>query len=254
MQVLPDGIRSSPGYGATISAHEADLADTCTVVLTMRNRSELVTRVAGVSSLLAGTIITTGMVLYALAGADLETAVNSGDMAAYFAAAVENHLLVVTLFLWMIASLLIVAAATALAVYTRSLAGWLGTASATVGAAVALPTYLTMLALINVAAPNGSREVAEVIGWAASRGDWTATVLLLSVTPMLLSMSGAWHPQVQRWLVALGATAALSGLTAVAALFGIVPSPTGYAVLLAGPLWLFAAGAVTLRASAPAAP
>ncbi len=220
----------------------------------MRNRSELVTRIAGVSSLLAGTIITAGMVLYALADADLETAVNSGDMAAYFDAAVDNHLLVVTLFLWMIASLLIVAAAASLAVYTRSLAGWLGTASGIIGASVALPTYLTMLALINVAAPNGSREVAEVIGWAASRGDWTATVLLLSLTPMLLSLSGAWNSQVQRWLVALGATAALSGLTAVAALFGIVPAPAGYAILLAGPLWLFAAGAATLRAAAPTAP
>ncbi|GGC69526.1 hypothetical protein IEU95_01985 [Hoyosella rhizosphaerae] len=191
-------------------------------------------RFTALAGALAVGLLATGMVLYVLADADLETAVHSGDMASYLAAAANNTTLAVNLVLWIFAALLLAAAAIGAAVMNSSIWGYAGAAAATVGAAVAIPTYIVMLAIINVTAPAGDTTTAQTLGWVASRGDWTASVLLLAAAPLLFSLSRSQFP---RWLSVLGFAAGVSGAVSVAALFIPVLSTAGYVVLLLGPAW-----------------
>ncbi len=203
-------------------------------------------RIAGVLYLLAAAVVIGGMVLYARTGIDLEEAVRAGTMADYLDAASGSAALVANYGLWIVTALLVALGSVALAVASRTLASIMGAAVTVIAAALALPTYLLVMTLVVAAADEDAVELATVLGWLASRADWVTTALLLGLAPALLGWSGAWAPG---WLRALGIVSAACGATAIAVFAVESLAPAGYAVLVTGPVWLVAAGALLLRPS-----
>ncbi|MBD8506770.1 hypothetical protein HT102_09750 [Hoyosella sp. G463] len=203
-------------------------------------------RIAGALYLLAAAVVIGGMVLYASIGIDLEEAVRDGTMASYLEAASGSAALVLNYGMWIVTALLVALGSVALAVGSRTLASALGAAVAVIAAAVALPTYLLAMTLVVAAADEGAVDLASVLGWMASRADWTTTALLLGLAPALLSWSGPWAPG---WMRLLGVASAACGAVAIAVLPIESLAPAGYAVLVTGPMWLLAAGVVLVSPS-----
>ncbi|WP_149359352.1 hypothetical protein [Lolliginicoccus suaedae] len=207
-------------------------------------------RTAGTIYLLAAAVVISGMVLYARTGIDLEEAVRDGTMATYLDAASGSAALVINYAMWIATALLVALGSVALAAADRAPATIMGAAIAVIAAALALPTYLLAMTIVVAAADEEAVELAAVLGWMASRADWTTTALLLGLAPALLAWSGTWAPG---WLRALGAVSAACGAVAIGVLAVEPLASAGYAVLVTGPAWLIAAGAVLVSPSRGAA-
>jgi hypothetical protein len=211
-------------------------------------------RLGGYAAIGGAVTMIIGAAILMASGVDLDLALATDDMADYLVAAGEAQSLVVAnLVIWIVGVLIFGVAGTAMTAVCTRRRTVAQVARYCYWAAVPLvvAAYVAWLALVVQIAPDNSQTavlIAEVIGWFASRADWVATILIISVGPALISLAGRgdWVP---KWLVGWGIVALFPGLlTAVAMLTG-GNGLTSYGLLIlpVGLSWTIAAGIVLLR-------
>ncbi len=214
-------------------------------------------RIAGKLALSGAGLMLMGAAIWGSTGTDIDVALQTGEMAAYLAAAGEHRAaLVANLSIWIVGVLGLGAAGTAMSAVgngprlSRDLARfvyWVGTP-------LAISAFLAWLAVIvQLAASAGTTadatavSIAEVVGWYAYRADVVATALVVGVGPALLSSAGrgGWVPN---WLFIWGLLAALVGVLSPLPYF--VPGVPFFLTILIVPVgigWTLAAGVLLLR-------
>lgn len=209
-------------------------------------------RAAAFLAIAGALLMVAGAGVWQSTGADLDAALAADEVAAYLADAGDvTGRLVANLTLWMIGVLVLGAAGTAMERLpsTRPLAARLGLFAFWVAVPLALAAFTAWLALVVQASGAAGPEtvaVAEVVGWFASRADWVATVLIVAVAPVLMSVAGygTWAP---KWLLSVSIAAGLAGLGTIVAMFTDNLSGYGFLVVPLGLLWMFGAGVALLR-------
>lgn len=185
-------------------------------------------------------------------GADLDLALATGDLSGYLSGAAEvQSILVWNLSLWIGGVFGLGSAGVMLAAMgeERPATARMGRLCYTTAVPLAMAAFVAWLALVVQLAGEPSEltvTMAEVLGWYASRADWTATVLIVGFGPLLVSLAGRddWVPS---WLLVWGFLAAGAGVLTVLAMF--IGGLTGYGFLIVpvGLGWTIAAGIVLLR-------
>jgi hypothetical protein len=192
-----------------------------------------------------------GAVLSVSSGADLDRALAANTTAEYLETATAHQsLLVGNLTAWILGVLLFGVAGAAffrMCRRRRTLAQ-IGLLCYWTAVPLAIASFVAMLAVVVQVAPQGTAEavlIAEVMGWFGSRADWIATVLVVGIGPLLISVAGRdeWVPG---WLAYWAMAAALAGILTVAAMFRDALSTYGFLVVPIGLGWTIAAGVVAL--------
>lgn len=215
------------------------------------DHSDRTARTGGYACLVGAALMIVGAACKIAAGVDLDQALATGDLAGYLSGAADvRGLLIANLSLWIVGVFVLGVAGTLLAALgRRRAAARIGRLSYGTAVPLAIAAFVAWLALVVQLAGEVSPAelaVAEVLGWFASRADWTATVLVVGAGPLLVSLAGrsAWVPN---WLLGWGVAAAGTGALTVLAMF--VGGLTGYGFLIVpvGLGWTLAAGIVLLR-------
>jgi hypothetical protein len=211
-------------------------------------------RSAGLFAILAALVMLTGTAFWAASGTDLDSAVESGEIAGYLTAAAANGTLVtLNLVFWIAGVVLLGVAGTLL-----SRLGDRDGAAATVarfafsaGPAAALVFFSLMLAIVLELAPaHGAGQpvetIALVLGQAATLADWLATVVILSLGAgaVVLSGRGSWAPT---WLQRWAGLSAVAGALAITGLFLDQRATLAMPIVPIGVGLMIAAGVVALR-------
>jgi hypothetical protein len=203
------------------------------------------TAIAGAASFMIGAG------LWASTGADIDLSVTNGEMAAYLTTAAANKsVLVANLSLWIVGAFLLGTAGSIMANFSKR-RGWAHAAMTCYRTAVPLVivAYVAMLAVVLQIAPDTSAtavSLAEVVGWIGSRADWIATILIVGIGPLFLSLAGQgdWASP---WLVRWGYLAGLCGLLTTVAMYTNGLGTYGFAVIPVGLIWMIAAGVTLVR-------
>lgn len=215
-----------------------------------RTLSDL-TRFGGLMAIIGAALMLTGAILWQASGTDLDAALAAGDMAGYLAGAAGSSLVVLNLVAWTVGVLFLGAGGVAL---TRDPGNadrpaHLARLAFVTAVPLAIGAFMAMLAIVvrlPVEASAAELALADVVGWWASRADWTATVLLVGFGPFLVSWAGrdAWVPG---WLMWLGWLAGVAAVATIMAMFTDALSGYGFLIVPIGLIWLIAAGVVVLR-------
>ncbi len=205
----------------------------------------------GVTAIAGAVLMLIGAALWAASGADLDAALADGAIPRYLTdAAANSELLVANLSFWIAGVLMLSIGGLMLLSLgvPNSNAAIAARAVYTTGAPLAIASFVAWLALIRLAGSGGAEveALADTLGFFASRADWIATVLLVSVGPALIVASGrdSWVPG---WLAAWGALALFAGLLSTVAMFAGGLTTYGFLVVPVGLGWTIAAGVVALR-------
>ena len=192
-----------------------------------------------------------GAILWASVGADLDLSVTNGEMVAYLTTAAANQsVLVANLSFWIVGALILGVAGTTMANFSKKRV-WAQAALVCYRTAVPLVivSYVAMLSVVVQIAPDTSAtavSLAEVVGWIGSRADWLATILMIGVGPLFLSLAGQgdWAP---KWLVRLGYGTGVCGLLTAVAMYTNALGTYGFVIIPVGLIWMIAAGVVLRR-------
>jgi hypothetical protein len=211
------------------------------------------TRLGGYAAIVGTATMLAGTALLFASGADLDTALASGDTAGFLTAAGEtNQFLVANLTLWIIGVFIFGIAGTAMAfVSKRRVIAQMAMYCYWTAVPLVIASYVAWLAIVVQVAPDSSATavlLTEMTGWFASRADWIATILILGSGPALIAQAGRgeWVPT---WLLRWSYVALLAGvLTAVSFFTGGITT-YGMLILPVGMGWTAAAGVVLLRRS-----
>ncbi len=196
-----------------------------------------------------------GTALLIASGADLDTALATGDIAGFLTAAGETRqFLMENLTIWIMGVFILGIAGTAMALLSkRQVVAQIAMYCYWTAVPLVIAAYMAWLAIVVQVAPDNSATavlLTEKTGWFASRADWVATILILSFGPALIAQAGRgdWVPT---WLVRWSYVSLFTGfLTAVALLAGgNGPSTYGMLILPVGMGWMVIAGVVMLRRS-----
>jgi hypothetical protein len=191
-----------------------------------------------------------GAILWSLSGTDIDLAVTNGEMATYLTNAAANKaVLVANLSFWIVGALILGVAGTTMANFSKRRA-WAQAALVSYRTAIPLviTAYVAILSVVVQIAPDTSAaavSLAEVVGWLGSRADWVATILMIGVGPLFLSLAGQgdWAPN---WLVRWGYLTAVCGLLTAVAMYTNALGTYGFIIIPIGLIWMIAAG-VALR-------
>lgn len=195
-------------------------------------------RPTGAALIAACAAFVAGATALTISGVDLDGAVQSGSVPAVLPAMADAvPALTVAFVAWMVGATLFAIAATGMArLHDDDPTAAAAAGLTTLGAALAIPAFLAMLALVHVvaASPAPSPELATALGWLATTTDWVATIAILGVPPLLLTRAGhgSWAPG---WLVGLATAAAVAAVvTAVSLLTGTGLTTWGFALVPIG--------------------
>jgi UDP-N-acetyl-D-mannosaminuronic acid transferase (WecB/TagA/CpsF family) len=208
-------------------------------------------RLAAYTAVIGSASFIIGAVLWSLSGADLDLAVTNGEMANYLiTAAAHKTVLVANLSFWILGALILGVAGTTMANFSKRRV-WAQVALVSYRTAVPLVivSYVAMLSVVVQIAPDTSDTavaLAEVVGWIGSRADWVATILMIGVGPLFLSLAGQgdWAP---KWLVRLGYGTGVCGLLTAVAMYTNALGTYGFVIIPVGLIWMIAAGVVLRR-------
>lgn len=183
-----------------------------------------------------------GAAFWGASGTDLWSALANHEIESHLQQLVAvKRLLVVNSSFWILGVLLLGTAVHLMAGYSGAKSGWTRLATTSISAAVpiAIVAFITMLApAIHLPAP----DTAYLTGWIGARLDDLATVFIIGLCPLLLSITGRqeWVPG---WLFVFGIVAGITGLLSIISLLtGIVP--LGFIIVPVGLGWMIAAGVV----------
>ncbi len=220
----------------------------------MEHLSSQLLRTSGIFTLIGAITMLIGAAFWGSTGTDLWAALANGTMAEYLSAvpAVQTQLVLNTTF-WSLGVILMGLGISGLAEGTQNLPVYtrIASYSARTGVTMGVISFITMLSLTLQIAPDSSPEavrLANVVGWIGTRLDDVATILIIGVGPVCLSIAGRdqWVPG---WLRTWGLIAGLVGLLALAGLY--MASLADLAILLVpfGIGWMIAAGITAMRSN-----
>jgi len=211
-------------------------------------------RTSGIIAIAGSITMLVGTAVWATSGADLDKALDGDTMADFLTdAANSGAALVANLSLWMLGVVLLAIGGLGLVRRGRqdSLASVIGRFSLTAGAGLALGAYSLWLGIVLGLAPAhvaGASVIgtARALGYAASIGDWVATVMILGVGVGAIAAAGreVWVP---RWLWIWGMASIAAGVLAILGLFLEARTTLTMIMLPVGMLFLIAAGIVAFR-------
>lgn len=202
---------------------------------------------AGTVSIAGALSMLIGAAFWGASGTDLWIALATNQMENYMLQLPDvNHLLVMNTCFWVLGVLLMATAGVLMSGFCVSNPGLaqLANVFSRTGASVAIVSFITMLSLAIVLP---SADVATLIGWIGTRLDDVATMLIVGLSPLCISIAGKrdWVPA---WLAIWGYLAGITGLLVVVSLLtGIVA--LGFIIIPFGIGWMIAAGVVLVKKS-----
>ncbi len=211
-------------------------------------------RTSGIFAIVGSITMLVGTAAWMTSGADLDKALDGDSMAEFLTdAANSGAALVANLSLWMLGVVLLAIGGLGLLRRGRqdSLASVIGRFSLTAGAGLVLAAYSMWLGIVLGLAPAhlaGESVIgtARALGYAASIGDWVATVMILGVGigAIVTAGRGVWVP---RWLWIWGMATLATGVLTILGLFLEARTTLSMIILPFGMLFLIAAGIVAIR-------
>ncbi len=200
---------------------------------------------AGYVSIAGAISMLIGAALLSASGTDLWETLASHQMEGYLKQLEPvKHLLVANTAFWMLGVLLMGAAGKIMAGFCSSKQGLVQLALVCTYSAVpvAVVAFMTMLSL---AIHQPANDAAYVIGWIGAQLDNLATMLIVGMFPLLISLAGRndWVP---KWLLIWGGLAGVTGLLSIISMLtGIVA--LGFIIIPVGLGWMIATGVVLIR-------
>lgn len=218
----------------------------------MEHQMTLQLRVSGYFTLLGAITMIIGAALWGSTGTDLWAALANETIGDYLIAVApfKTRLAANTSF-WSLGVILLGIGICGLASRSKHPSGWASIAGfcARTGVSLGIVSFVMMFALAIQIAPDTSLEsirLASVIGWIGTRLDDIATILIIGVGPVFLSVAGRdqWVPG---WLRIWGYIAGFVALLAVAGLFIAQLYTMSILLVPFGMGWMIAAGIVAMR-------
>ena len=152
-----------------------------------------------------------GAIIKRVVGADLDGALAGADIGQYLAAASGLEAgLFINLSFWILGAFLIGSGGYLISRHRPDTVSGVAAASYLIGSVLAISSFVTWIAVVRLAETTQAFDLADALGFIASRSDWIATVLIVGLGPLLVSIAGrdTWVP---RWLFVLGAVTAFAG-------------------------------------------
>ncbi len=204
------------------------------------------------AALIGSLCMLSGAAMLAISGADMDLALETNDISGYLTAVGNNRiLLIINLSLWIFGVIILGAAATMMISLGRQriVLSKLAQYNYQVAIPIVVISYVAWMTVILPVSGNTSEEVAfltESIGWFATRADWVATILVLGIGPVLISLAGRniWVP---KWLLKWSYTALVSGILTILALYIGGMTTFGFTIIPVGMGWMVASSVVLFR-------
>jgi hypothetical protein len=120
-------------------------------------------------------------------------------------------------------------------------------ATYSIGAALAIPAFMTMIALTRLAeSGTDAPALVEALAFLGARLDDVATIVIIGLGPILITLASrkTWMP---RWLVRFALVVGVAALVSVISLFFGQAGSFGLLLVPIGIVWSISAGIVTLR-------
>lgn len=215
---------------------------------------KITSKIAAITVLIGSICMIAGAVLMGISGADLDTALDRNELANYLTVAGENKpLLIANLTLWIIGVILIGLAATLMANLgvSKKVLSQIVTYNYSIAIPIVVIAYSAwMVIIVRLTSHNPQESVvlAEIMGWFASRADWIATILVLGIGPLLISLSGKdyWVP---KWLLVWSYFTLFTGLLNFIAMFAGGLTTYGFLIIPVGMGWMIASFFVLMKLS-----
>jgi hypothetical protein len=193
-----------------------------------------------------------GAVLMTISGADLDLALEMNEISNYLVTANQGRFWLITnLCVWIVGVILLGAAATSISKLPtkRPEISLLIRYCYSLAIPIVVIAYSAWLAVVVKLAPQTNPNtilVAETVGWFASRADWIATILVLAIGPVLISVAGRneWVPN---WLRVWSYLALFTGLLNAVAMFAGGLTTYGFLIIPVGMGWMFATSVVLFK-------
>lgn len=209
-------------------------------------------KIGGYSTLIGSLCMIAGAALFGISGADLDKALYAGELASYLQTVNANVSLVkANLALWIGGVILIGAGATMMTSLStqRPIVAKLAQYNYWIAIPLVVASYVAWMAIVVQLSPGNwgsSAALAEVVGWFASRADWIATILVLGIGPVLISIAGRneWVPG---WLYIWSFIALIAGLLNGIAIFAGGLVTYGFLIIPIGLSWMLAASVVLFK-------
>jgi len=208
-------------------------------------------RAGGLLSIIGAVAMGTGGAFYTSTGADLWGLVDGDvDINTYLAdAAASVSTLLVAHTIWIAGIVALTLGGVLLTGRSSDHTSTAARATYTIGAALAIPAFMTMIALTRLAETGADAPaLTEALAFLGARLDDLATVIVVGLGPVLITIANrrTWMPG---WLAALGVASGAAGLLSIISMFFGQSASLGFLIVPIGLAWTLAAGIVTIRAT-----
>jgi len=215
---------------------------------------KIATKIGAYTALIGALCMLIGAALWGISGADLDGALDNGELSNYLITANENSMfLMANLTIWIIGVILIGAAGTMMAslCVQRKAIAKIATYIYWIAVPLGVASFVAWLAIVVRLSPDSSATsalIAEAMGWFASRADWIATILIVGLGPALISVAGRgeWVP---KWLFNWGVVALFAGVLSLIGMYAGGLTTYGFLVVPVGVGWTIASSMVLFKRS-----
>lgn len=188
-----------------------------------------------------------GAIIKRITGTDLDAALTDETIAAYLSSVAGwETVLFANLSLWIAGVLLLGLGGYLLASTSDGTASRMARAAYLMGPPLAITSFVAWMALIRLSVADLDLATADALAFISSRVDWIATVLVVAIGPVFVSITGkgSWVP---RWLYGLGMLAGVGGIVTIVAMYTGGLSSYGVLLVPIGIAWTIGSAVTALR-------
>lgn len=210
------------------------------------------TKIGAYTTLIGSLCMLTGAALWGISGADLDAALDTGELGIYLKTANEGlTLLIANLSIWICGVILLGVGVTMMTVIStkRLIIAKIAQYNYWIGVPIVVVSYVAWLAVVVRLSSIGSPSVAaiaEAVGWFATRADWVATILILGTGPVLISLAGKndWVP---KWLRIWSFVALFAAFLNAIGMYAGGLTTYGFLIIPVGMGWMIASSIVLFK-------
>lgn len=210
--------------------------------LSRRRTAALLSIIGAAAMGLGGAVSTsTGADLWGLVDGDVDVATYLAEAAGSVSTLHTAHAI------WIVGVLVIALGGVLLTGRTTDAASTAARATYAIGAALAIPAFMTMIALTRLAeSGTDAPALAEALAFLGARLDDVATIVIIGIGPVLIALASrkTWMP---RWLARFAVLVGVAALVSAVSLFFGQAGSLGLLLVPIGIAWTISAGIVTLR-------
>ncbi len=209
-------------------------------------------RIGAITGLIGAVSMLIGAALWGSSGTDLWLALESGHVEGYLTAAGGlKGQLIANLSIWIFGTFIFGIAGIIMAGLSdqKPFYSLIADYSYKVAVPMVIISYVAMLAVVVQIAPDTSPmsiATAKAVGWIGVRIDDIATLLMLGLGPLFISLSGKSH-WVPGWLLVWSYVAAFLGVISIVVLYFPGLGQYGFMVIPLGLGWMIAASIVLFK-------